>query len=81
MEELLPLASGFAIGLLLDLVQPRHRIPLALCLAALFAALATVTSGELWVSPWFLLIDLVLVAAAAAAGFLCARYLRRWHGA
>lgn len=81
MDELFPLASGFAVGLLLDVVRPSRRMAIAAGLTVLFAVLATVGSGEIWVSRWFFLIDLVLVATAAAAGLLCGRILRRWRGA
>jgi len=76
MEEILPLASGFVIGSLLTLVRRRVRLPLGAVLVGLFAAIATVASGEVRVSAWFVVIDLALVGAAAAAGFLAVGRLR-----
>ena len=81
MGEIVPLASGFVIGSLLALVRRSLRLPLGGGLVVLFAILATVGSGEAWVSGWFFVIDLALGGAAAAAGLLCMLRLRQSRGA
>lgn len=76
MGELLPLGSGFVIGLLLASMPERLRLPLGAVLVVAAAVIATVVNGEAGVSGWFLLFDLALVAVAAAAGLLGASWLR-----
>jgi uncharacterized membrane protein SpoIIM required for sporulation len=81
MQELVPLVSGFAGGLALGLVRPSLRLPVGALLAVVLGTLATVVTGELEVSWAFLLIDVPLVALAAACGLAVARRVRRPAGA
>jgi hypothetical protein len=67
-EELLPVASGLVIGLILGLLRPSLRVPIGVVLILTFGALATMVSGEYLVSWSFLLIDIPLVAISAGAG-------------
>jgi hypothetical protein len=69
LEELLPVASGLVIGLILGLLHPSARIPVGALLIVGFGVLATVVSGEYLISWSFLLIDIPLVAVSAAASF------------
>ena len=75
-EELLPVASGLAIGAILGLLRPSLRIPVGVALIVAFGVLATVVSGEYLVSWSFLLIDIPLVALSAAASLYVAHRLR-----
>jgi hypothetical protein len=67
-EELLPVASGLLIGLILGLLRPPLRVLIGVVLIIAFGVLATVVSGEYVISWAFLLIDIPLVAVSAAAG-------------
>jgi hypothetical protein len=73
MQELVPLVSGFAVGLALGWLRPDLRLPVGALLAVVLGTLATVVTGEFEVSWGFLLVDIPLVAAAAACGVLVAR--------
>ena len=75
-EELLPVASGLIIGLILGLLRPSLRVPVGLVLIIAFGFLATVVSGEFLISWSFLLIDIPLVAVSAAAGLFMTHRLR-----
>jgi hypothetical protein len=76
MEELLPVASGLVIGLILGLIRPSLRIPVGALLIVAFGVLATVVSGEYLISWSFLLIDIPLVALSAAASLFVMSRLR-----
>jgi hypothetical protein len=76
MQELLPLAGGLAAGAALGLLRPSLRLPLGALLAVLLGTLATVVTGEMSMSPAFLLVDIPLVALASVLGLLGARQLR-----
>jgi len=75
-EELLPVASGLVIGLILGLLRPSLRMPVGLISIIAFGVLATVVSGEYLISWSFLLIDIPLVAVSAAAGLFVTHLLR-----
>jgi xanthosine utilization system XapX-like protein len=75
-EELLPLASGLVIGLILGLLRPSARVPVGAFLIVAFGVLATVVSGEYLISWSFLLIDIPLVAGSAAASLYVTHRLR-----
>jgi len=75
-EELLPVASGFVIGLILGLLRPSVRVPIGAFLIVALGVLATVVSGEYRISWSFLLIDIPLVAVSAAAGLFLTHRLR-----
>ena len=76
LEELLPVASGLVIGLILGLLRPSLRVPVGLVLIIAFGVLATVVSGEYLISWSFLLIDIPLVAVSAVAGLFVTNRLR-----
>ena len=73
MKEFVPLISGFAVGLALSAVRPSWRWWLGVLLAVGFGVGATVVTGEFATSWAFVLIDIPLVAGAAACGSLVAR--------
>ena len=75
-EELVPVASGFVIGLILGLLRPSLRVPIGIVLIFAFGVLATVVSGEYLISWSFLLIDIPLVAVSAAAVLFVTHRLR-----
>jgi len=75
-EELLPVASGLVIGLILGLLRPSLRMPVGLISIIAFGVLATVVSGEYLISWSFLLIDIPLVAVSAAACLFVTHRLR-----
>ena len=73
MQELVPLVSGFAVGLALGVLRPALRLPVGALLAIVLSALTTIVTEEFEVSWSFLLVDIPLVAAAATCGVLVAR--------
>lgn len=75
MNELVPLITGFALGLVLGAVRPSLRWWIGAPLAAALGVIATVITGEFETSWGFVLIDIPLVVAAAAGGLLAARRL------
>ena len=75
-EELVPVASGLMIGLILGLLRPSLRVTIGVVLIITFGVLATVVSGEYLISWSFLLIDIPLVALSAAAGLFVTHRLR-----
>jgi hypothetical protein len=81
-EEFLPITAGLISGLLLGSFTTRGRLAAGLVLSVATGFLATVVSGEWRISWAFLLIDIPLVAACAAIGFLASRavVLRRSTG-
>jgi hypothetical protein len=74
--ELFPVTAGLLIGLALGVLRPSWRAPLGAGLAVVLGTLATVLSGEYRISWEFLLIDIPLVAGAAALSYPGARALR-----
>ena len=75
-EELLPVASGLVIGLILGLLRPSLRMPVGLISIIAFGVLSTVVSGEYLISWSFLLIDIPLVAVSVAASLFVTHRLR-----
>jgi hypothetical protein len=76
MEELLPVASGLVIGLILGLLQPSLRVPIGVILILTCGVLATMVSGEYLISWSFLLVDIPLVGISAGAGLFMTHRLR-----
>lgn len=76
-NEILPVVSGLAAGMLLGSVTARRR-PLVWALASVvLGLLATVASGEFKTTWAYLLIDIPLVGAVSCAAFLATRRIRR----
>jgi hypothetical protein len=76
MHELLPVVSGLVLGTFLGLLPSRMRLRMGAVSAVLLGLTATVVSGE-WLISWsFLLIDIPIVAGAAAAALLLTHRLR-----
>jgi hypothetical protein len=73
MQELVPLVSGFAVGLALGALRPSLRLWVGAALAVVLGVLATVVTGELETSWAFVLVDIPLVALASVCGLLVAR--------
>lgn len=82
MAEIFPVLAGLICGLVLGGLTARRRIVVGVGVSIVAGLLATVLSGEWRVSWAFLLIDIPLVAACAAIGFLASRavVLRRSTG-
>jgi hypothetical protein len=76
MQELFPIAMGLVLGAALGFVRPSIRLPVGIALAIVLGVLATVLTGEFKTSWGYLLVDIPLVALAATAGLLAARYAR-----
>jgi hypothetical protein len=74
--ELFPVVNGLLLGAFLGCLRPRLRFGAGIALSVAIGALATVASGEFEVTWGYLLIDVPLVAASAAAGWT-AVYRRR----
>jgi hypothetical protein len=72
-EELVPIVSGFAVGLALGALRPSLRLPIGAALAVVLGVLATVVTGEFRTSWAFVLIDIPLVAITAVSGLALAR--------
>jgi hypothetical protein len=72
-QELIPLLSGFAVGLALGVVRPSLRVRVGAVLAVALGVLATVVTGEFKTSWAFVLIDIPLVGVAAVCGLVAAR--------
>lgn len=75
MQELVPLVSGFAVGLVLGALRPSLRLWVGAALAVVLGVLATVVTGELETSWAFVLVDIPLVALASVCGLLVARHV------
>jgi hypothetical protein len=73
MQELVPLVSGFAVGLALGALRPSLRLWVGAALAVVLGVLATVVTGEFKTSWAFVLVDIPLVALASVCGLLVAR--------
>lgn len=73
MQELVPLVSGFAVGLALGALRPSLRLWAGGSLAVVLGVLATVVTGEFKTSWAFILVDIPLVALASVCGLLVAR--------
>jgi hypothetical protein len=75
MQELFPLACGLVLGALLGALRPGLRLPIGAALAIVLGVLATVATGEFKTSWSYLLIDIPLVAFAAAVGLVAGRQM------
>jgi hypothetical protein len=73
MQELFPVMSGLALGLLLGALRPSLRLATGSLLSCLLGFTATVVSGEFRIGWEYLLIDIPLVAVTATASFVLAR--------
>jgi uncharacterized membrane protein AbrB (regulator of aidB expression) len=76
-QELVPLLSGFAAGVVLGALRPSLRLPVGALLSVVLGVLATIVTGEFKTSWEFVLIDIPLVALAAAFGLAVARQAAR----
>jgi uncharacterized membrane protein SpoIIM required for sporulation len=77
MQELVPLVSGFAVGVALGAFRPSLRLSLGAFLAVVLGVLATIVTGEFKTSWAFVLIDIPLVAVAAVCGLAVSRQVTR----
>ncbi len=73
MGELLPLTLGLVLGTAVGLKRPDARVLVVALLAVPLGVLATVVTGEFRTSWGYILVDVPLVAVAAAAGAIAAR--------
>ncbi len=76
MEELVPIISGILLGSFLGYLRPAKRLRIGAILAILMGILATVASGEFRLSWGYLLVDIPLVAGAAAVSLIVVHQLR-----
>jgi hypothetical protein len=65
MDEVFPVLSGIAVGLLLGMIRSRLRIVASGALGIVLGILASWSSGELAISWIYALIDTAQVAGAA----------------
>jgi hypothetical protein len=74
MQELVPLFSGFAVGVALGAVKPSMRWWIGALLAVALGVFATVVTGEFKASWAYVLVDIPLVAAASVCGLMLSRF-------
>jgi hypothetical protein len=74
MQELIPLLSGFIVGVALGSVRPAWRWWIGASLAVALGVLATVITGEFKTSWAYILVDIPLVAVASVLGLTLARH-------
>jgi hypothetical protein len=68
MEEVFPVLAGIVAGLAVPtVVSPRRRPPALVALSVILGALASWISGELAVSPVYVVIDVAQVLGASVA--------------
>jgi hypothetical protein len=72
-QELVPLLSGFAAGVVLGALRPSLRLAVGALLSVVLGVLATIVTGEFKTSWEFVLIDIPLVALATMFGLAVAR--------
>jgi hypothetical protein len=72
-QELIPLLSGFAAGVVLGALRPSLRLAVGALLSVLLGVLATIVTGEFRTSWDFVLIDIPLVAVATMVGLAVAQ--------
>jgi hypothetical protein len=77
MQELVPLVSGFGLGVALGMLRPTSRRWLGALLVFTLGVMATVVTGEFEASWAFVLVDVPLVAMAALCGLLVTRQAAR----
>lgn len=73
MQELIPLVSGFVVGVALGAVRPSMRWWVGALLAVVLGVFATVVTGEFKTSWAYVLIDIPLVAVASVCGLMLSR--------
>ena len=66
MNELLPIVAGVLVGVCVQLLvlSPRIRVAIVMILGVAFGMIASLVSGELSMSPLFILVDTALVLLA-----------------
>jgi hypothetical protein len=78
MDEVFPVLSGIAVGLVLGVIPPRLRVLAFGALSVAFGSLSSWISGELAISWIYVLIDVAQVLGAALlTSFLVARWRHR----
>lgn len=77
MQELIPLFLGLILGVGLGTLRPGIRLPVGAALSVAAGVLATVVTGEFEATWAYLLIDIPLVAGAAALGLMAARQMQQ----
>jgi hypothetical protein len=75
MEELVPFAFGFVLGLVLGFVRRSLRLPVGAFVAVVLGVTATVVTGEASISWAFVLFDIPIVAVSAVIGLIAGRRL------
>ena len=73
MQELIPLLSGFAAGVVLGALRPSLHLVVGALLSVVLGVLANIVTGEFKTSSEFVLIDIPLVALATMCGLAVAR--------
>jgi DNA helicase HerA-like ATPase len=76
MDEIFPVLSGFAVGLVLAVVRPRFRMLASVVLAIVLGTLVSWSSGELAIAWVYALIDTAQVVGAA---LLTSALVGRWR--
>jgi len=76
-EEFLPILGGLALGIFARAISKRIPVWMAAFGAFALALCATIVSGEFRLSWGFLMVDLLLVSAAAAAGYMTLATLQK----
>ena len=76
MDEFLPVLSGILLGSFLGYLRPGKRLRAGAIPAILLGTLATIVSGEFRLSWGFLLVDIPLVAGAAALALFAVHQFR-----
>ena len=74
--EIVPILSGLLLGAFLGWIEPASRKRIGVPIALALALFATITSGEFRVSWAFLLLDALLVTAAALVGLVTLHRVR-----
>ena len=77
MNELVPMAFGMIVGLLIGTLTARRRLIVWLSASAVLGTAATVLTGEWRISWAFLLVDIPMVAGTAVLAHLAARKTTR----
>jgi hypothetical protein len=73
MTELVPIAAGLALGLLVGSLHPAWRLRTVVLLSIVLGIAASAVTGELRVSWNYVVVDIPEVGLAAAGAFLLAR--------
>jgi hypothetical protein len=75
MEELVPFAFGFVLGLVLGFARRSLRLPVDAFVAVVLGVTAAVVTGEASISWAFVLFDIPIVAVSAVIGLTAGRRL------